>query len=290
MAKHAYLIIAHKNDKTFKTLVQLLDYKDNDIFIHMDSKLDNYDAAKTEGIAKKSRVFHSERTNVSWGGYSQINAEMVLLKKATETGKYDYYHLISGEDLPIKTQKEIHAFFDKNKGKEYVEFFKGDFVDDYRVKYWYPFQEKLGRKNPRFTSMFALIQRPFIRRNRGIKFQKGTNWFSITDDFARYVVSKEEWVKRVFRKTWCCDEVFLHTLLVGSPFMKNVFHHADDGKKYGWDNTCCMREIDWTRGAPYTFRLEDFDMLMKSEMCFARKFDASVDDKIIDKIKKRLSA
>jgi hypothetical protein len=285
MGKHAYLIIAHKNDKTFKTLIEMLDYKDNDIFIHMDAKLEGYRPAATEKLAKKSRVFHAERTDVHWGGYSQINAEMVLLKKATETGKYDYYHLISGEDLPIKTQKQIHEFFDKNKGKEFVTFYKGKFQDEYRVRYWYPFQEKLGRKIPHFTRVFALAQRPFVHRNKGIKFQKGTNWFSITDDFARYVVSQEDWVKRVFRKTWCCDEVFLYTLLINSPFMKNVFHHKKDGKKYGWDNTCGMRLIDWERGAPYTFRSEDYEELMKSEMCFARKFDAKVDAGIIDKLK-----
>ena len=46
-----------------------------------------------------------------------------------------------------------------------------------------------------------------------------------------------------------------------------------------------MRYVDWERGGPYIFRLEDFDELTKCGMCFARKFDAKVDDKIIDKLK-----
>ena len=35
-----------------------------------------------------------------------------------------------------------------------------------------------------------------------------------------------------------------------------------------------MREIDWQRGSPYTWREEDFDELVRSERWFARKFSS----------------
>lgn len=54
-----------------------------------------------------------ERTLVTWGGYSQINAELLLLQLATESGIYQYYHLISGSDLLIQTQDVFHDFFEK---------------------------------------------------------------------------------------------------------------------------------------------------------------------------------
>ena len=286
--KHAYLIIAHKFDKTFKTLIELLDDKDNDIFVHMDAKLDSYDPAKTEKLAKKSHVYHVKRTNVCWGGYSQINVELLLVEKAINTGKYGYYHLISGEDLPLMKQSEMHKFFEKNKGKEFLDFQSEQFGCNDRVRYWYPFQEKWGRKHWPITKMMIVLQKPFIRRNKNIEFQKGQNWFSITDDFARYVISKKTWIEEVFRKTWCCDEVFLQTVLVNSKYKDNVY--CDKRSANSWKNSCCMRYIDWLRGGPYIFRSEDYDELMSCGMCFARKFDAEVDDKIIDKIKKKLSA
>ena len=67
MEKHAYLIMAHKNDFTFYSLVKMLDNKNNDIFIHMDSKNRNFDENSLNGIVAKSRVFFTERTNVAWG-------------------------------------------------------------------------------------------------------------------------------------------------------------------------------------------------------------------------------
>ena len=43
MGRHAYLIMAHKNDYTFHTLLKLLDDKRNTLFIHMDKKVKHYD-------------------------------------------------------------------------------------------------------------------------------------------------------------------------------------------------------------------------------------------------------
>ena len=50
------------------------------------------------------------------------------------------------------------------------------------------------------------------------------------------------------------------------------------------DYRSCLRLIDWNRGTPYVFRDEDFDVLINSEMLFARKFDWNVDKKIIKRI------
>ena len=45
-----------------------------------------------------------------------------------------------------------------------------------------------------------------------------------------------------------------------------------------------LRCIDWERGMPYVFRVEDFDMIVNSGKLFARKFSTSVDEEIIDRI------
>jgi len=42
-----------------------------------------------------------------WEG-GLISVEMQLLRKATSTDAYQYYHLLSGRDLPIKNQDFIH--------------------------------------------------------------------------------------------------------------------------------------------------------------------------------------
>lgn len=65
--KQAYLIIAHKDDLTFKTLISMLDDEGNDIFIHMDKKNKKYNNEETESLVKKAKVYHSPRSSVTWG-------------------------------------------------------------------------------------------------------------------------------------------------------------------------------------------------------------------------------
>ena len=60
-------------------------------------------------MVKKSALHFVENVREQWGGYSQIQSELILFQAAWEHG-YEYYHLISGVDLPIKTQDEIHEF------------------------------------------------------------------------------------------------------------------------------------------------------------------------------------
>lgn len=102
--------------------------------------------------------------------------------------------------------------------------------------------------------------------------KKGDNWFSITDSAAKYIVSQERTIEKIFKYSLCSDEHFIHTILFNSKF-KNYLSY-----------TTCLREIDWKRGGPYTYRKADYDLLINSDNLFARKFDISVDKEIIDNI------
>ncbi|MDO4747173.1 MAG: beta-1,6-N-acetylglucosaminyltransferase [Candidatus Saccharibacteria bacterium] len=284
-SRHAYLILSHKNDLVFQTLIQMLDNPYNDIFIHMDKKQNNFSEEDIKRLARKSNVFFAPRTKVSWGSYSVINAELLLIKEATRHGHYAYYHLLSGQDLPIKTQNYIHNFFDNNLGKEFIRFQSPSFSYEERVRYYYPFQEKLNRKGPlflRIVNKIAINTRKLlhVHRNRQINFQKGTNWFSITDDLARFIIEKERWIKKTFANSNCCDEIFLQTIVDNSKFRKHLFY-----SQYDNNPKSIMRLIDWRRGNPYVFKCSDLNEIKKSEYLFVRKIDEETDRKIIFAIK-----
>lgn len=221
------------------------------------------------------------------GGISLVNVELLLLKKAISVGRYQHYHLLSGSDLPIKTQDQIISFFNENMNKEFIRFEKPNYVYQDRTRYYHFLQDKIGRShNLIFRGSEILLvqmQKIFhIHRNRKIEFQKGTQWFSITDELARYVVEKESWIQKVFKYTYCSDEVFLQTILISSPYKNNLYH-----KEFDNDSHAIMRLIDWNRGKPYTFRASDYDELCESDMFFARKFDPSIDSEIIEMIVKK---
>lgn len=276
--KHAYLIIAHKVDETFRTLLRMLDDEKNDIFIHMDKKNRGYDNIQTEKICKSSKVYHTKRINVHWGGYSLVDVEIALLEYACDREKYEYYHLLSGNDLPIKSQKVIHNFFNNANTKEFVHIENADCQYLERVRYYYYFSEFVGRGKGNYfikninRGIVAVQKILKIQRNKNIIFQKGSQWFSITDEFARYVISKKKWIRKVFKYTKCPDEMVMQTLLINSEFRYSLCNDNSD------------RMIDWKRGNPYVFRIEDYDSIIESKQMFARKFIDDTDCEIIKRI------
>lgn len=291
--KHAYLIIAHDEWEMLKTLVECLDDNRNDIFIHVDKKVDGGVYKSATACCTQAGVYfidNQKRINVRWGDYSQIMCELTLFEESRAHGDYAYYHLLSGHDLPIKSQDYIHKFFeDIPNGANLVGTATSDFniQDCWKKTKYYCIFPKYQRCSPAslqktFSALRKVsycIQRLFcIHRKWGnIQPYKGVNWVSITSDFVDYILSKKEYIEHQFKYVSCGDEIFIQTLIHNSDFKSTLYQPIED---FGG----CMREIDWERGKPYVFTVEDFEMLKKSEMLFARKFSYKVDADIIREI------
>ena len=99
---HAYLIIAHKNPEQIKMLLSQIDDKRNDIYLLFDKKSDVKALTSFNYEIIQSKLHFVKPLKINWGGYSQIKAELSLLTEACKNEKYDYLHLISGQDLLIK--------------------------------------------------------------------------------------------------------------------------------------------------------------------------------------------
>ena len=289
---HAYMIIAHRQFDLLAKLITALDDERNDIFVHIDAKVRDFDFEKFKALPKRSRIYFTPRIGVTWGDFSQVKCELILLAEVDKMQKsgraYDYVHLISGADLPIKSNNQIHAFFKENNGLQVVHFTddKATKESENRIRYYHLFR----RRRNLFTKILAQIALRVQMlcgvnrlKNKNIKVQKGCNWFSITGAFAAYIAQASKPLEKIFRFSYCGDEVFVQTALVNSPFADDVYM-----KNCGNNHLACARLIDWQRGNPYVFRTEDFEMIKNSPAVFARKFDMDVDSEIIDKVLKSI--
>ena len=281
--KQAYLIIAHQCDEMLLTLLRMLDVPWNDIFIHMDSKNTSYQPEIVERYLKHAEVFHTERLSVIWGGITLAKAEFELLNAAVSHGPYQHYHLLSGVDLPIQTQENIRAFFEANPDREFVGFDTKPFspFNDERVYYRHFFQNVdirrhavLGALNGALLSGQKLLG---MKRNQNVSFKKGSQWFSCTDGFARYLLSREDWFLQVFDKTFCPDEFFVQTMLAQSPYLEKVYRGPGGSS---------VRAIDWDRGSPYVWQDADLEELKASPCMFARKFDIRKAPKLVQELER----
>ena len=73
--------------------------------------------------------------------------------------------------------------------------------------------------------------------------------------------------------------MFLQTLVNSSKYKRQLYQNG-----YTKQTNACLRKIDWGRGKPYTWQLQDYEELVHSGCLFARKFDPKVDAEIIEKI------
>lgn len=268
--KHAFLIIAHHEPELLRTLVTLIDHPDCDIYIHIDLKSDM-------NIFRDIRTKHSktefiqDRTDVRWGDYSQILTEMKLFETAHAEGKYAYYHLMSGADLPLKPIEAILKWFEENKGYEYLGAHPAPEKFQKRMHRRYFFITR--KRNIATSAILGLEKILGLKWNTGTEVWMSSNWGSFTHGYVTQILSNRKWIEKHFKYSFCGDELYKSTLMRHLGLEKN-----DRGS---------VLHVDWGKGNPYTFREEDYEELMKSDKLFARKF--SIKHKsIISKMTERL--
>lgn len=123
--------------------------------------------------------------------------------------------------------------------------------------------------------MSMAIQRKMLRVDRTKKYAnlvlaKGANWCSLTDACVSYILDREEVIRKMFRYTVCCDELFAQTVIANSPFMEQVYQPANV-QKGALTEASNVRAIDWNRGKLYTFDKNDYEIFVSSANVFARK-------------------
>ncbi len=281
--KHAVCILAHNNFKVLSALLSQLDSPEFDLFLHINAKVEKFPEVELRANLKYANLTFVPRIPVGYCDYSMVEAVVSLLKEA---GKYyhDYYHLVSGADLMCCTRKEFFDFFEKNNGKEFVGISK-DFTEE-RVLYRNFFTAWGRQKNAFLSKVFIKLRKSLIgiqkRLGLRVKFpdnfqiRKGTDWYSITHDALLYILSKESEFRKYFYHAYCPTEFFVQTLLWSSHFKNTLYATTDNDEAIA-----CARVIDWERGTPYVYTVDDFEFLKNSPGVFARKFDENKDMEIV---------
>ena len=271
--KHAYCIMAHGNFHQLQRLIDALDDERNDLFLHIDKKCQYISDVIT---TIKSNLYLVERVDVRWSDISQIDAEISLYKAVLQNeDKYARIHLISGMDIPLKSQNEIHAFF-CNRDEEFINVsFPDPFIK--RIKY-YHFFVRYRRNNLLVEFLRRILLVPqflFINRLKKafLKFAYGANWCSLTYDAVSQIYDDFVKYRYIFEYTTSSDGLYKQMILYSNP----AFKIASEG---------ALRYVDFSekKPSPKILRMEDFDKIMGSGCLFARKFDENVDKEVIDKI------
>ncbi len=278
--KQAILIITHKDLDYLKELIKFFD-DDFYFYIHIDRKSQLSEKKITQLKNMKNVKFVSRKYNINWGEVNFTKSILLLAKEVTKNKEIEYVHLISGQDYPIKTPKEIKNILTKYKGMEFLGNFElpndkwrldnggMDRIDYFNFYDIFNGKTKIGRITIRSLVKIQKILN-FKRSRKNLpKLYGGSNWWTLSLPCLTYVVNFIEnnpsYLKR-FNYTFASDEIFFHTIIMNSPFQKNVINND-------------LRYIDWNRrngSKPAVLDQTDYDKMIKSDKIFARKFDPKI--------------
>lgn len=287
--KQAILITAYKN---MPQLSELLDsFDDNFVFyIHIDRKSDIAQSEIDALVGRLDVKFVSRKYKISWGGVNHLLAILELLAEANKTNNIGHFHLITGQDYPVKSNDDIVSFLKSNPEKIFMEYnplpyhkwFEGGFerLDLYNLNDWFYGREGAGRA---IVMGFKAIQKRLgIKRGYAKTFPKqifgGSTYWSLSRGAVQYIfdyIEKyPEYLKR-FKWTFCAEEIFFQTIIMNSPLAENVINDP-------------LRFIVWEeRNGSYPSNLDesDFGAIMSSSALFARKMQTPYSDGLLKKLK-----
>lgn len=279
--KHAYLIIAHNEPEILQILLSSLDDGRNDIYVHIDRKA-SFDAAALR-TAKSSLHVLPARIDAGWGDFSLVEIELALFREAYSNGPYAYYHLLSGVDLPIKSQDYIHAYCDGHQGMEFIGI-AGHAAQkevDWRSQHWFLFPRDFQSGNlfkKIVRAVFARLQSLVGYRRTSLQVKKGSQWCSVTHGFVGYILQNTDFIRKTFSHTYCPDELFIQTLCWNSVFKERLYDRTDEFEG-------CKRYIRWADGVLQPLEVSEVPDMVQSSRWFARKFSSGRMDVVNDVLK-----
>ncbi|MBW4672067.1 MAG: beta-1,6-N-acetylglucosaminyltransferase [Cyanomargarita calcarea GSE-NOS-MK-12-04C] len=293
--KIAYIILAHKYPKTLLRLIYKLNTDDVSFFIHIDKKTDSQIVGQlVNQLQDLPNVSFIKRYNSAWGSFDIVKATLEGIKLIAEGSTYfDYIVNLSGQDYLIKSNEQIKKFFEENKGREFLEYFplpcskwKGGGLR--RVEYWhilwkneyFSLPEKREFKSPISSLFYSFLNSVFFKKrkfNKIFPLYGGSQFWCLTGECAKWIhdfINQNPQFFNSFNYTFCTDEIFFQTLILNSPFKEKVVNEH-------------LRYIDWDNIDAYHPRIltrNDFEKIKQSEKLFARKFDLTIDQDILDLI------
>lgn len=288
-------VVFHRVTNPLKyTISKLVQSNRNLVILLLDKKADDCVYREIKEYTKKMKnVVFSPRISVDWARFSLIEAPLLLMRLALSY-QVKYFSLISGDDILISSNQEMHSFLDKSYEKKY-EFIgvnrdtnKYSLANPYlRLCIDYPeffydrYNGNLHKLKKLISFLFLYV---FSRKNIGHlpTLYKGCNWFTISDKAIKYIfryIDKNPYYIDAFKGSYCGDEVFFQTILFNSKFKESIYHIDGQLK----DCEMALRFIDWESGPdfPKIFREENFHEIKESNMLFARKVQSDISIELI---------
>ena len=274
LPRQAILLTAHRNPEQVRRLVRRLSHPRVDIYLHVDRRID------PRPFAIEGTRMHPDPAVVPWGSWGLVDATQRLLEFARSSGTYSHFTHLSGQDYPLVPIDRI---------VDSIAALDGDLLDmgwSHEDRSWRWAQYHITTLDP-MARIFQRLHRKLTARGcsrvlpEGLSFACGSALWTLSSESVDWIfqfLRVRPDVAKFFRNTLHTSEMFYQILVQASPLRDKIRGY----KHY----------VDWSAGHglphPKVLGMEDFDRMRESGMWFARKFDASSDSDVLDRIDREL--
>ncbi len=225
-----YLIQCHKNAEQVILLIESLSITNKDhVVVNIDAKSIDVKARLVQyfsNTANVSVILNS--INVIWSDLSQVKATINMLQFAkTQNLIYDFAILLSGEDVFIKSSKQLKQFLSQ-ENSSFIELVKSN-IQKQRVFRYHFFRRSANNRKSwfKFISKLILLLQSLLPKRSNFscdQIYKGSSWVILKNTHVDYVleqVGNHAFLDK-FKFTTCADEHFFQIALFNSVYKKEI--------------------------------------------------------------------
>ena len=283
MIRIAYQILTYKEPERVARLANRVLTGSDIMYIHFDTMIGRKRFEAWKKLIRQKcpnkNIEIASKYRCKWGSFGSVDATLSSMRYY-EDHNYDYFINLSGDCYPLKhpdaIKKELNG-----KNCSFMEYFK--LPCD---KWW---KGGLNRIDNRFYFMprpdYPYVWTFSIPRLKkglpsGLDPYGGHGGLCLMKKHVSYIlgfIKENPDVRNFFIRAFAPDEMFFATILMNSPLKSSV---VNESKWY--------RDFSAGKAHPKNLTREDFETLKKSGRLFARKFNLSVDNDILDLIDKEI--
>ena len=229
----AYLIAAHNEPEHLGRLLGRILQPGAHAFVHVDAKSNVNEFEQY--VSQENAHFIARRTNVKWGGWSQVAATLDLIGAARQfSAGFDRFVFLSGTHYPVRRHCLVEALLSQSS-REYINCLpmpsEAAEKPIGRLTRWHfegGYRSQGARSHAIRLSNHLLNHWPerklpsFLRTN---PIGCGSNWWALTNGAISEIDrfrSEHSDVERFYHHTLCPDESFFQTALLNSSYANRL--------------------------------------------------------------------
>lgn len=314
--KNLFMIMCHKNASQVLRLVRKCISEQSDVVVHADVFMPDEEFFQLKEFAHANPQFFltENRLHGELDRDSLIHISMEMIRTAMSFQQkrnvhYQYFCLLSGQDYLIKPISYINNELAEHYPKPYIDcnpYHKDSWM--YKKLRWNTFTNKVRLKidsvfnnkhrNPVRVALMVLLlfltrlMHPVLPsiyhqiKNQGVRVYGGSAWWILPDLAINYIYNEYEKSGKLVRlilQAITPEELFFQIMAMQSP----VSHLVEVTPKNAVGQNCKTWAYFYDDDKPpvshpYTFTVNEYRKLIKSDCWIARKFDETVDSKIFD--------